>query len=283
MEHRDRASGWKHAKRSGHENERLLVKKVKGDKKLQDRLLCAAHKEHETIENIDFGGLCETNVHSVLGDTTKSKTDMYLYISDGSRVNVSIKKSAGGQAYLIGADRFIRGFAKQYKGISVPEKVKRAISLYWGTATDTIDIVNQCDGANKEYEKRKHRLVACTLKMYDDELHRELVEWFGKVSPEIFEFCFSKGLACKSEDWAHIVWYRNELQENDIDDMFNISDLRNSLPKNAEYGLQTGGSTIQLPFGSVQWHSPTKKIPGDMQFRHNYEKLAACNRKRSTL
>ena len=42
-----------------------------------------------------------------------------------------------------------------------------------------------------------------------------------------------------------------------------------------EYGNVGGGTTIQLPFGFVQWHSPTKKIPGDMQFHHNHEKISS--------
>lgn len=273
MEHRDRASGWKHAKLSGHENERLLEELVQSDIATQQRLLAAAHKENATIVDIDFGGLRETNVPSVFGDTTKSKTDMHLYLSDGSRVNVSIKKSTGGQVYLIGADRFIRGFEMQY-GLKIPADVKRAISLFWGTADDTIDIVNQYAGENKAYELRKHRLVAYTLGLYNYDLSRVLVDWFNDMMPYIFDFCFSRGLARNAEDWADIVWYRNELQENDVDEMFNISDLGNALPRNAEYGTRTGGSTIQLPFGFVQWHSPTKKIPGDMQFHHSYEKLA---------
>ena len=49
--------------------------------------------------------------------------------------------------------------------------------------------------------------------------------------------------------------------------------MSNKLKNESEYGNKTGGSTIQLPFGMVQWHSPTKKIPGDMQFHHSYEKI----------
>lgn len=274
IDHRDRATGWKHAKLSGHENERLLEELVESDLYTQRRLLKTAHKEMCAITEIDFGGLHETNVLSVFGDTTKSKSDMHLYLDDGSCINVSIKKSTGGQVYLIGADRFIRGFELQY-GYSVPDDVKRAISLYWGTAADTLSIVNQIAGPERAYEARKHRLVAYTLGIYDQHLAHCLVEWFNDMMPLVFDFCFSRGLAQNEADWADIVWYRNELQENDVDDMFNIIDLERNLPRNAEYGTRTGGSTIQLPFGFVQWHSPTKKIPGDMQFHHSYEKLAS--------
>lgn len=45
------------------------------------------------------------------------------------------------------------------------------------------------------------------------------------------------------------------------------------IPKNAKYGTKNGGSTIQLPFGFVQWHSPRKVIPGNLQFHHSYDKM----------
>lgn len=39
MEHRNRAQGWKHAKRSGHENERLVAELTENDINIQNRLL----------------------------------------------------------------------------------------------------------------------------------------------------------------------------------------------------------------------------------------------------
>ena len=56
-----------------------------------------------------------------------------------------------------------------------------------------------------------------------------------------------------------------------IDDLCTL--LQNAANQNTFYGKVGGGTTIQLPFGFVQWHSPTKKIPGDMQFHHGYEKI----------
>ena len=45
-DHRDRATGWKHAKLSGHENEKLLEEFVQFDIETQQRLLKVAHKEN---------------------------------------------------------------------------------------------------------------------------------------------------------------------------------------------------------------------------------------------
>jgi len=272
MDGRDRATGWQHAKLTGHENESLLEKLVKSDKQVQENILRSVHCSGCAIIDIDFGGINESNVPSILGDTTKSKTDMHITLSNNTCINVSIKKSTGGQVYLIGVNRFINGFEQQYDKV-IPKEVKRAISLYWGSAADTIEIVNKYAQKCKLYELRKHRLVATTLQVYDTELSRNLIQWFNDNIDDIFDFCFSKGLAKNSEDWADIVWYKNELHENVEDRIFNIKDVKAALPKTVEFGTRTNGSTIQLPFGFVQWHSPKKIIPGQMQFHHSYEKL----------
>ena len=274
MADRNRAEGWQHAKLTGHENEALLEALVENNGELQDRLLeCGKHPNVE-IETIDFGGLRESEVDCILGGKTKSKSDMHLYLENGAKINVSIKKSEGGQVYLIGVDRFIEGFEVQFDKI-IPEDVKRAISLFWGTAADTRNVVNEFGGRNKAYELRKHRLVRETLEAYDSDLADALLQWFNDNIKDIFSFCFATGLASDESEWANIVWYRNELDENDMDDMFNVDDVRDRLTATAEYGTRTGGSTIQLPFGFVQWHSPTKVIPGCMQFHHSYEKIKA--------
>lgn len=272
MSERNRAQGWQHAKLSGHENEALVEAITRNDSVLQERILACGKKQGAIVKSIDFGGLKETDVPCVLGGRTKSKSDMHLYLDDGSSINISIKKSPGGQVFLIGVDRFIDGFEKQFNK-TIPAAVKRAISLYWGTADDTKAIVEAYGTKNKAYELRKHRLVRETLERYDANLAKVLLGWFNDNMSEIFAFCFSTGLAANKSDWATVIWYRNELKENDMDDLFYIDDIKAKLKKSAEYGTVTGGSTIQLPFGFVQWHSPTKVIPGCMQFHHSYSKI----------
>ena len=84
----------------------------------------------------------------------------------------------------------------------------------------------------------------------------------------------------RAEGWKHakLSGHQNEalieaITENDMDDLYYVEDIKKKLTKTAEYGNKTGGSTIQLPFGFVQWHSPKKVIPGCMQFHHNYQKI----------
>lgn len=277
MTKRNRSEGWTHAKHTGHENEKKIAELVKNNPQIQKRLLSCAHlDENITIKEIKYGGICESDVDCIIGDEkTKSKTDMWLLLSNGERLNISIKKSLQGQVFLIGIDRFIEGFEKQYKK-NIPDEVKRGISLYFGSAEDTIEIVNGYGSKYKSLETRKHRLVAKTLKSYDESLATNLIKWFNDNITDLFNYCFSRGLAKNKEDWAEIVWYKNTVGENSFDRLFFLPDIK-FVPGSATYGDKNGGSTIQLPFGFVQWHSPRKKIPGDLQFHHQYKKLLELN------
>ncbi len=272
MEHRNRATGWQHAKLSGHKNEKLVAELTQSNADIQARLLKCAHLSGVSITNVEFGGICETDVDCVLGGKTKSKTDMWLHLSNGNKLNVSIKKDESGQVFLIGIDRFIDGFEKQYN-TKISDDVKRAISLYFGSAADIVNIIQSFSTINKSLELRKHRLVAETLKAYDIRLYNVLLNWINININNLFDFCFSKGLAKNSHDWAHIVWYKNLIGENQFDQMIYLPDIHHKLSATAEYGTRNGGSTIQLPFGFVQWHSPRKVIPGDLQFHHSFKKI----------
>ncbi len=122
-------------------------------------------------------------------------------------------------------------------------------------------------------------MVANTLKLYDESLYNALLDWFISNSYNITDFCFSRGLAEDEQEFAEYIWYKNEMKENSLDEIISIKELCSRVEKHAEeltfYGTQNGGTTIQLPFGFVQWHSPTKVIPGCMQFHHKYGKISA--------
>lgn len=269
---RNRAEGWQHAKVTGHKNEEKIAELIKSNFAMQKRLLECAHLDSAKISvtKIEYGGLCESEVDCILGGKTKSKTDISLHLSNGNNLNVSIKKDDGGQVFLIGIERFVSGFEAQYKK-QIPQNVKRAITLYFGSASDTREIISKY-GVKKSFEKRKNRLVAQTLRSYDVKLAEALIDWFNENICEIFDFCFAKGLAKNQGDWAEIVWYKNMFGENSFDTMIYLPDML-QIPKNVEYGNRNGGSTIQLPFGFVQWHSPKNIIPGNLQFHHTYKKM----------
>ena len=272
MSGRNRAEGWKHAKLTGHDNERLAAELTKSDPEVQKRLLECAHLKNVEITDVQYGGICEADVDCVLGGKTKSKTDMWLLLSNGKRLNVSIKKDKKGQVFLIGISRFIEGFEKQY-GKKIDNRVQRALELYFGSADDIVDIINANSGRNKALELRKHRLVAETLKAYDESLYDDMLTWINANISDIFDFCFSRGLAKEKSDWADIVWYINLIGENHLDKMIYLPELGERIPEKASYGVRNGGSTVQLPFGFVQWHCPSKVPPGKLQFHHDFIKM----------
>lgn len=278
MNTRNRAEGWTHAKMSGHNNEEIIFTKIKTDgnyrNKLENRI-----RDKNKITNVLVGGLNETKVSDVFGGKTKSKTDLNITWCDGKKSNISIKKSTGGQVYMIGVTRFISGYETQFKE-KIDPGIKRALELFFGTASDILNILNseQLFNVNttkiKNYEKKKSRLTWTSLQKYDPTLAKDLIDWFKFNLRNIVYFCFSRGLALNSYNWADYVWYKNEVDEAVDDRLFEINRMANDLSSPAAQvevmpGKIGGGTTIKLPFGFVQWHQ------GQMQFHHNQEKILA--------
>ena len=274
MEHRDRATGWQHAKLSGHKNEDLVKEFLDSDRNFQQHFLKRINRLNATITETSIGGLHETNVPSVNGRKTKSKTDLKVYLNNNEVVNISIKKSLSGQVYFIRAGLFIDAFEKQFNA-KIPADVQRAINLFWAAADDAIDIIEEFgDRSNKknfDLQMRHKSVNATTLKAYDEHLYNALLEWFIDNAYELAKLSFSMGAVRDSKEWSDFVWYVNLLGENDTDDIFFIEDICNAVQEVAReetyYGSSFGGTTIQLPFGFVQWHQ------GKLQFHHNYDKL----------
>jgi len=278
MPDRDRAKGWKHAKLSGHANEDKIESLLQSDITFQSTFLDRIGKHGRSIISIAGGGLGESHVPSVFrnGDLTTPKADMYVTLDNGDRLTFSIKKSLAGQVYLVTIENFIEAFEQHFEPI--PDIVKRGIELYWGSACDTQEIINRF-GTQKRYENRKHRVVAESIRDFDRNIYTSLLNWFISQSGKIAELCFARGGAKLSRDWAQYVWYKNELGETSVDAIFKIADVCESVAAQANqstfFGNRNGGSTIQLPFGFVQWHSPQNTIPGSLQFHHKYNSVAA--------
>lgn len=270
---RNRASGWQHAKLSGHLNETDV------ESLFSNTAFCDAFSERLGIKKIKsacVGGLCETDVISVLGDKTKSKTDLQLTLEDNSVVNISIKKSYAGQVYLIGVERFISGYELQF-GEVIPEDIKDLLYLYFYGHPKTDELLKNSYITGEqtarliEYQRKHNRLVWNSLYKMNNSAAEALLNWVKDNIDKIADFCFSRGLAKDSSNWAQYVWYINLLGEDNVDTIFSITDIKSAVIKHKELvfpSKQNGGSTTQLPFGFVQWHQ-TK-----MQFHHKFEKLA---------
>ena len=275
MEHRNRASGWKHAKLSGHKNEDLVKNLLDNNPQYAKEFLHRLGLSNEMIEKTSIGGLHETNVPSVNGKRkTKSKTDLKIFLKSGKQVNISIKKSLGGQVYFVKSNIFIKTFETQFEK-PIPESVKRAINLFWAGADDALAIIQQYANRNddKTYNLQlRHASVnATTLKNYNEALYHDLLAWFAENMYELTALSFSMGAARDEQEWSHFVWYINLLGENDVDATIPIASLCKKAAKVAEhetyFSTKNGGTTIQLPFGFVQWHQ------GQLQFHHDFYKI----------
>ena len=273
MKQRNRADGWQHAKLSGHENEAKVLEMF------SNRDFCSTFCNRLDIPSIikaDIGGLHEKNVESILGDTTKSKSDLTLVLENGSHVNISIKKSSAGQVYLISVERFIEGFEHQFN-TTINETVKEMLRLYFNGHPKIKEIIEVSNTKYKlrpniaKYQTRKQRLVWESLCTYNNHAANEFLNWFKENIGKIAEFCFAKGLSAKDEDWSDYVWYTNLIGENALDSIYRVEDICVASQRNQDkvyIGKTLGGTTIQLPFGFVQWHQ------GQMQFHHNLAKIA---------
>lgn len=271
---RNRSEGWKYAKLSGHSNEELVKQLLDNDKKYACDFLARINATNQKIRETSIGGLHETNVPSITGKTTKSKTDLKVFLENGSTKNISIKKSLGGQVYFVRAGNFIDVFEKQFNKI-IPRNVHRAIKLFWAEADDALEIIrkygDKSDKKNYEQQIRHHSLNAITLKNYDTKLYDALLNWFKTNIYELTNLAFTMGAAKDSAEWPEFIWYINLVGETNPDDIFNIRDICKISKKYAEtetdYGTINGGTTIQLPFGFVQWHQH------QLQFHHQYWKI----------
>ncbi|MBR2436189.1 MAG: hypothetical protein IKB24_01525 [Alistipes sp.] len=268
---RNRAEGWQYAKLSGHRNEAKIKNLFDNEEyknKFSERLGVTS------IVSASIGGLHEGDVDCIIGGKTKSKTDLKLTLTDKSRLNFSIKKSAGGQVFLIGVERFIDGYEKHYA--TIPDNVKEALRLYFAGHPQIEEILNDKTLVGAEpytlvsYQKRKSRLVKVTLEKYDKSLSDALIQWMKSNIVNITDFCFAKGLASNPEEWSVYLWYKNEVGGRLTEKLYNISDIKRAVAEKADaviYGTRMGGSTIQLPFGFLQWHQ------GQMQFHHQLKKI----------
>lgn len=270
---RNRSTGWQHAKLTGHINESNVEKLFSDDnfkRNFCERIGILP------IEKVKVGGLYEKDVDCILGGKTKSKTDLQLELSNGSLINISIKKGLGGQVYLIGVDRFISGFEKQFNK-KVPDDINEFLHFYFYGNEKTSQILSDrkfIEGMPPtilKYQKNHNRLVWEHLCRYNKDRADNLLNWFKYNISEITEFCFSRGLAINESEWAHYVWYINLLGEEDVDMLISIDEIKKSAANHADQilpGSKNGGSTIQLPFGFVQWHQC------QIQFHHSFSKIS---------
>jgi len=280
MSQRNRSSGWKFAKITGHMNEDELADQLRNDRifarKTGERIFGT---DQGDIVEVEAGGISAVKVPSVLGGTTTGKTDLVAIWPTGKTARISLKKSLEGQAYLIGVDRFCQGYEKQY-GIKVPDEVATFLSLFVGGDFNILEdflrgrprIGPSLPRHHGELlEIHQNRLTLATINEYAPELVTSTVDWMSQSLENLCDFILSKGLASQTIDHATTIWYWSPLKK--IDEMYSINRCKLASPESEQlyFGSQNGGTVLYLPFGPVQMHQ------NQLQFRHRRQDISKLN------
>ena len=179
---------------------------------------------------------------------------------------MELKKDAAGQVYLVTARNFVAVYEAQYH-VTVPDKVRRALALFIGEADDSKAILDATDiavdGENVRgmaYEQN-NRLVFDVIRNYDAKMASMLLDWLKMQIASICELCFSAGAVKDRDKWANVLWYKNlvDADGQGLDFLVPINRIASALLRNGENnvverGPRNAGSTIQLPFGHLQYH-----------------------------
>ena len=266
-EYRSRSEGWEKAKHEGHLNEDSFTR----DNVSSEILSILDEDEH--IVSISGGGSNELKVVTLFGYKAPSKTDKVILTNKRS-ITISLKKSDGGQVYLIPSDKFFSGFEIWYDK-EVPSEVGEIITLFTGESDDVENVLMDERVMNENMKvsptQRTRRLCFDALDVYDSTKVSQTLEWFRENIGLIADYVFSRGLSNDSDEFAEYLYYKNFLDENNqMDKVFKISDLVDLCQRNShmvEFGQRYGRTSIQLPFGHVQMHKDV------LQFHHSYEKI----------
>lgn len=269
-------------KKDGHRNEKRIAEELNKNLEFRKHFCEKLGVPTSHFLRAEAGGASAKKLESIVGESpVEGKKDVVVLWKGGTVLNVSIKMSTEGQAYLLHASRFIAVFEAQY-GKIIPEDVKRALLLFVGETLESRRILAgtpiSVDGVKlrKQAQRHNHRLLFDVLRNYDHCLAENLLLWLKHEIEDIFELCFSAGAVKDRTLWAHVLWYKNlvNAKGSGLDYMVTIKDIMTALEKNSknnvvERGPRNAGSTIILPFGSVQYHK------AQLQFRHSMAKIRA--------
>jgi hypothetical protein len=277
---RTRAEGWKFAKLSGHENEAAF-----------GAALTSAHEFVEVLYQAKYGLQSDpihfrvltdgmASVPDIAGGSTIAKPDIVVEFSDEKFVNISLKKSFGGQVWLASLPRLIEVLEKGHN-ITVPEEVRFCLSLFIG-GSNTYAYQEFFDlglAASRhetpkvaEQEAHQNRLVAQSINRIAPSEWDQTLGFFRSNIDKITSAAFSRGAALNPRNWADFLIYTGVPIE---DGVFSIATLIAAAKDRAEDlvtpGPRNGGSTIQLPTGFMQMHKPQGE--NQVQFHHSYKKI----------
>lgn len=277
---RNRSEGWRHAKLDGHANEKqfaeLLVKNKEFISEIERHI---TKKFPKGAPEIIVDGA--KHVESIFGDMTTSKVDLAIKWDSGEEINISLKKSKGGQVWLVSVPRFLSAMEFHLKQKLEPE-VQIGISLFIG-GSNLANFENYFEKALAsdkkknpsiaEQELHQSRLVAKSIQTNYPSMWEATLNFFNVNIDLITRLSFAQGLAKSMEDSADVIIY-NKLTDGPsifpIPKM--IKNAKSSIKKESIVaGPKNGGSTLLLPTGFLQMHHP--QSDNLLQFHHQYKKI----------
>lgn len=226
-------------------------------------------KENETIVDVICDGIKSKKVDSIFKNKkTTSKCDVKI-ISNLKEINLSIKKSESGQVHLNNVNQFIKGYETIFTNI--PDIVKSSLLFLFSGHHLTNVILNDPKFFNpltNKMELRHNTLTVDTMNKYDPELSINLLSWIKNNIRNICEIVFKRGWCINQTEWVDYIYYKNMIDNNQIDHIYNVNKLIEIIPDYIdEIKFGPDGTTILLPFGSVQYHL------NGLQFHHNRKKI----------
>ena len=251
---------------SGHKNEEMIAEALNKNIAFRTHFCERIGMNVSDFVAATAGGRHAPQVESVIGGKTAEKTDVRIMWQGGALTNISLKKDAAGQVYLVTVRNFVAVYEAQYN-VTVPDKVRRALALFIGEAEDSKAILDATD-LSVDGEKvrsiayeQNHRLVFEVIRNYDANMATMLLDWLKKQIASVCELCFAAGAVKDRDKWANVLWYKNlvDADGQGLDFLVPINRIVSALiekgDKNVvERGPKNAGSTIQLPFGHLQYH-----------------------------
>ncbi len=252
-----------------------LVKSVCNSisKNFKDFKLAIAGKEIPSSSKNIFEG----------GAKVKNKTNLRIIWKDGSFSNFRLKCFSPSQIHLELACNMVSEFEAQYHQ-KIPQNVKDALLLFTGkhpnqkSILDSIPVDFVGTRIRTEVERKyNNRLTLASMYGYDETMAMSLMNWLRKNIANLFEFCFSIGASSDCSQKVDYLWYycdEKDFFKFQIYDLQGLTKNLRMMTKKEIAPLVTPrdaarvGSTINLPFGNLQFHEDA------LQFRHDPLKLS---------
>lgn len=149
--------------------------------------------------------------------------------------------------------------------INIPSRVRRALAFFIGEDPESRSILEATDiavdgsGSRKTACEQNYRLMFDVIKNYDPNMASELLSFLHDKLDNVFELCFAAGAVKDRSLWSNVLWYKNlvDVKGMGLDYLVSLpvvkAAIQRQLPMLTVGPTRHPGSTIQLPFGHLQY------------------------------